>query len=140
MQEPTYTTPSPALRPMQPSTLDYTVKMVAMVQDAREQRMSAGDLLEALGIEVGAGTITAQPPKKPPAVAQVSTEQRLLHTRREAAAMLSISVRSLDYHIEHARIRVKRHGASILIAHSELIRFAKENHPDPVSAPSRAAS
>jgi hypothetical protein len=65
------------------------------------------------------------------------TTPRLLHTREDSAGILSISVRSLDYHIAKGRHRVKHHGASVLIHHSELVRFAKEDHPDAGAAPAR---
>jgi hypothetical protein len=55
--------------------------------------------------------------------------QRLRDSREEAAALLSFSPRSLDYAIEHRRIRVKREGARVFILHSELIGYSKENHP-----------
>ena len=68
---------------------------------------------------------------------QPFTSPRLLHTREDAAGILSISVRSLDYHIARQRLRVKHHGAKVLIHHSELARFAREEHRDAVAAPIR---
>jgi hypothetical protein len=65
---------------------------------------------------------------------------RLRHTREDAAAILSISIRSLDYHIASQRLRVKHEGTKVLILHSELVRFAKEDHPDAVSSPNPEAS
>jgi hypothetical protein len=37
------------------------------------------------------------------------------------------------------RLRVKHEGSKVPISHSELVRFAKENHPDPI-APVKKAS
>ena len=68
-----------------------------------------------------------------------STSQRLLHSRADAAYILSISIRAPDYHIARQRIRVKHQGSKVLIHHSELIRFAKEDHPEAVSSEAEIA-
>jgi excisionase family DNA binding protein len=61
-----------------------------------------------------------------------TTAPRLLYTRKEAAYQLSISVRSLDYLITSKEIGTRRIGQRVLIPHSELVRYAKGNHPEPV--------
>lgn len=53
---------------------------------------------------------------------------RLLYSRREAARMLSVSVRSLDYLIANKQLATRRIGKKVLIPHSELVRYAKGNH------------
>jgi len=65
---------------------------------------------------------------------------RLRHSREESAAMLSMSLRTLDYHIAGQRLRVKHNGSQVVILHSELVRFAKEDHPGPVAPPRPNAS
>jgi excisionase family DNA binding protein len=47
----------------------------------------------------------------------------------EAALMLSISKRSLDYLIASGDIAVRRIGTRVLIQAQELERFARGNHP-----------
>ena len=50
---------------------------------------------------------------------------RLLYDRKNAARMLSISVRSLDYLIAERRLAVTRIGGRVLVPHRELARIAK---------------
>ena len=50
---------------------------------------------------------------------------KLLYTRDEAAALLSISVESLDLIILHGDIRVRHVGRRRLVHRDELERFAK---------------
>lgn len=62
--------------------------------------------------------------KKP---AEVDT--KLLVSRREAAAWLSISQRSLDYLIANKELTTKRIGSRVLIPIHDLRRFARSDHP-----------
>ncbi len=48
---------------------------------------------------------------------------RLLYGRREAAQLLSISVRSLDYMVADGRLRCRRIGGRVLLTPQELARF-----------------
>ncbi len=59
--------------------------------------------------------------------------QRLLHPREESAWMLGISVRALDYLIANKQLATRRIGGRVLIPHSELVRFARADHFDPIS-------
>lgn len=58
---------------------------------------------------------------------------RLLYPRQEAAYVLGISVRSLDYLIAGKRIRAQRIAKRVLIHARELERFARMNHADPLT-------
>ncbi len=60
-------------------------------------------------------------------------EERILYDRKAAALQLSISVRSLDYLIAGKRIGTRRIGKKVLIPRSELTRFARSDHPAPLS-------
>jgi excisionase family DNA binding protein len=51
-----------------------------------------------------------------------------LYSRKEAARLLSISVRSLDYLIAAKEIDTRRIGKKVLIPHGALVRFAQANH------------
>jgi len=51
---------------------------------------------------------------------------RLLYSRREAAHMLSLSTRSLDYLIHEGRLKARRLGGRVLIHHTDLERIAKD--------------
>jgi len=58
--------------------------------------------------------------------------EKLLYTKREAAALLSISPRKLDDLIAHDQLRVRRVGRRTLIHAVELERFARgEGEPVP---------
>lgn len=67
--------------------------------------------------------------KKPPARETVPNNQRLLVGRREAADLLSISARALDYLVANHQLTTRRIGARVLIPISELQRFARADHP-----------
>ena len=60
-------------------------------------------------------------------------EERLLYDRKSAALQLSISVRSLDYLIAGKRLGTRRIGKKVLIPRSELTRFVRSDHPEPLS-------
>jgi hypothetical protein len=72
--------------------------------------------------------------KKPPVSAAVYTERRLLVGRREAATMLSISQRSLDYLIANKQLSTRRIGTRVLIAVVDLQRYARSDHPKPLAS------
>jgi excisionase family DNA binding protein len=67
--------------------------------------------------------------RKPPARAIVPNNQRLLVGRREAADLLSISARALDYLVANKQLTTRRIGSRVLIPISELQRFARADHP-----------
>jgi excisionase family DNA binding protein len=60
---------------------------------------------------------------------RVPAEEKLLLSREEAAALLSISQRSLDYLIANKLLSVRRIGTRVLIPSQNLQRFARADHP-----------
>lgn len=58
-------------------------------------------------------------------------ESRLLYDRKEAARMLSISVRSLDYIIAAKGLDTRRIGRKVLVTHASLLKYASSNHFSP---------
>lgn len=56
-------------------------------------------------------------------------DTKLLVSRREAAAWLSISQKSLDYLIANKELTTKRIGSRVLIPIHDLRRFARSDHP-----------
>jgi hypothetical protein len=69
------------------------------------------------------------PGKKPPARAEAPNTQRLLVGRREAAELLSISPRALDYLVSNKQLSTRRIGSRVLIPMIELLRFSDTDHP-----------
>ena len=65
----------------------------------------------------------SRPIKKSPARAGLNVDEKLLIGRQEAAAVLSISQRALDYHVANKQLQVRRIGSRVLIPRSELLRF-----------------
>lgn len=57
-------------------------------------------------------------------------DDKLLVSRREAAARLSISERAIDYLIASRALSTKRIGARVLIPVADLRRFANGDHPE----------
>lgn len=68
--------------------------------------------------------------RKPPAKAQLAAEDKILVGRHEAAGMLSISCRALDYLVANKELSARRIGSRVLIAVSDLRRFARADHPE----------
>jgi hypothetical protein len=71
--------------------------------------------------------------KKPPERTLPDSYDRILVGRREAAQMLSISQRSLDYLVARRQLNVRRIGARVLISVNELKRYARGDHPRPLA-------
>lgn len=67
--------------------------------------------------------------KKPPARAEVPKVDRLLVGKREAAGLLSISPRALDYLVSTKQLLTRRIGARVLIPMIELQKFSRSDHP-----------
>jgi excisionase family DNA binding protein len=57
----------------------------------------------------------------------------ILLSRKQAASLLSISLRGLDYLISQQKIRTRRIGKRVLIARHEIERFARASHPQPLA-------
>ena len=68
--------------------------------------------------------------KKAPTRVTVAPDAKLLVSREEAAQLLSISQRALDYLIANRRLPTKRIGARVLIPVSDLRKYARGDHPE----------
>jgi excisionase family DNA binding protein len=58
-------------------------------------------------------------------VVELSSMEKLLHPRQEAAQLLSVSLRKIDLLISSKALKTVRVGRRNLVAHSELERFAR---------------
>jgi excisionase family DNA binding protein len=58
--------------------------------------------------------------------------EKLLYSRRDAAHVLSISIRSLDYLVEYGRLPSRRIGRKVLIPASALARYARGDHAEAI--------
>lgn len=72
--------------------------------------------------------------KKPPVRAFLDSGDRILVGRREAARLLSISQRSLDYLVANRELNARRIGSRVLISVTELKRYARADHPKPIAS------
>jgi hypothetical protein len=63
-------------------------------------------------------------------VRSVAPEDRLLVGREEAAGMLSISCRALDYLVANKQLSTRRIGSRVLIPTSDLRKFSRSDHPE----------
>ena len=68
--------------------------------------------------------------KKPPARATIPAEERLLVSRGEAAQLLSISQRGLDYLIANRKLPTRRIGGRVLIPVADLRKYVRGDHPE----------
>lgn len=68
--------------------------------------------------------------KKSPARILVPPDAKLLVSRVEAAQLLSISVRGIDYLIATRRLPTRRIGGRILIPVTDLRKYVHGDHPE----------
>ena len=68
--------------------------------------------------------------RKGPGRATISPDEKLLVGRVEAAGMLSISCRALDYLVANKQLLIRRIGTRVLIPVSELRKFSRSDHPE----------
>jgi excisionase family DNA binding protein len=67
----------------------------------------------------------SRPQKKPP----VRADEKLLLSRADAAQVLSISQRALDYLVANQQLPFRRIGGRVLIPVADLRRYARADHP-----------
>ena len=72
--------------------------------------------------------------KRPPARITVPSDAKLLVGREEAAQILSISVRSVDYLLSNKQLNFRKIGGRVLIPVAELRRFARMDHPERIAS------
>jgi len=68
--------------------------------------------------------------KKPPVTATVHPKEKLLVSQDEAAHMLSISRRSVEYLVATKKLSTRRIGTRTLIPIEDVRRFARSDHPE----------
>jgi excisionase family DNA binding protein len=68
--------------------------------------------------------------RKPTAKVMAPSHAKLLVSREEAALMLSISVRGVDYLIATKKLSTRRIGTRVLIPMEEVRRFVRSDHPE----------
>jgi excisionase family DNA binding protein len=68
--------------------------------------------------------------RKPPQRVTVASEDKLLVSREEAAQLLSISQRGLDYLVASKRLPTRRIGGRVLIPVEDLRKYARCDHPE----------
>jgi excisionase family DNA binding protein len=68
--------------------------------------------------------------RKPPQRVTVAPEDKILVSREEAAQLLSISQRGLDYLVASKRLPIRRIGGRVLIPVAELRKYARCDHPE----------
>jgi excisionase family DNA binding protein len=66
--------------------------------------------------------------KKPPQRVSLAPEDKLLVSREEAAQLLSISQRGLDYLVSSKRLPTRRIGGRVLIPVADLRKYACCDH------------
>lgn len=68
--------------------------------------------------------------RKGPGRVTLAPEEKLLVGRLEAAQMLSISSRAVDYLIAQKQLTYRRIGSRVLIPVADLKRFSRADHPE----------
>jgi hypothetical protein len=67
--------------------------------------------------------------RKRPERVTLAPEEKILVGRVEAAEMLSISCRALDYLVASKQLSVRRIGTRVLMSVTDLKRFSRSDHP-----------
>jgi excisionase family DNA binding protein len=70
------------------------------------------------------------PRKKPATATKVNPKDKLLVSQDEAAQLLSISRRSIEYLVATKKLSTRRIGTRTLIPIEALRRFARSDHPE----------
>jgi excisionase family DNA binding protein len=68
--------------------------------------------------------------RKQPQRVTIAPENKILVSREEAAQLLSISQRGLDYLVASNRLPTRRIGGRVLIPVAELRKYARYDHPE----------
>lgn len=68
--------------------------------------------------------------KKPPASVSITAMDKLLVSQVEAAQLLSISTRSIEYLVATRRLSTRRIGTRALIPIEDVRKFARSDHPE----------
>jgi excisionase family DNA binding protein len=68
--------------------------------------------------------------RKPPQRATIAPENKILVSREEAAQLLSISRRTLDYLVANRRLPTRRIGGRVLIPVADLQKYARNDHAE----------
>jgi hypothetical protein len=89
---------------------------------------------ESVEIQKAKAARPRQGKRKPLAKVAVPLDAKLLVGRKEAAARLSLSVRSVDYLMANRQLKFKRIGGRVLIAVPKLERFAQIDHPERIAS------
>lgn len=71
---------------------------------------------------------------KPPATATVPLDAKLLVSREEAAEIVSLSIRSIDYLLASKELPFRKIGTRTMIPLSALQAFARMHHPDRIAS------
>ena len=72
--------------------------------------------------------------RKLPERATVAPNDKFLVSRGEAAQLLSISQRALDYLVATQRLPTRRIGRRVLIPVADVRKFARSDHPEPIAS------
>lgn len=124
--------PNPALETdLQGETLPQGSEAETLPSRSGEKASSALNLpTEDSALSPTCGPSRTSRKRKPPVKATVPVGNKLLVSREQAAAMLSISVRGVDYYIATKRLSTRRIANRVLIPIEEIRKFARSDHPE----------
>lgn len=80
------------------------------------------------------GLVSEPGRRKPPQRVTVAPEDKILVRREEAAQLLSISQRGLDYLVASKRLPTRRIGGRVLIPVADLRKYARCDHPERIAS------
>jgi excisionase family DNA binding protein len=74
--------------------------------------------------------IAIAPRKKPPVTVMLDPKDKFLVSQDEAAQLLSISRRSVEYLVAAKKLSTRRLGTRTLIPIEDVRRYARSDHPE----------
>lgn len=108
---------------------EVTHRISSSTRSSREKSTSPVPDVVEKGCTSTKSTPSKTAKRKPPVGANASFNEKLLVSRRQAATMLSISIRGLDYMIADKRLATRRIANRVLIPIEEIRKFVQSDHP-----------
>jgi hypothetical protein len=94
--------------------------------------VTAQQTLRALPMAVGRGREVVEPTRQRanPKLSEIPIEKKDRYSKREAAVLLNLGLRSLNYRIQSNHIKTKKDGRRRYITQAEIDRYKKSDHPE----------
>jgi hypothetical protein len=125
-------TPSASVDQAVRAEVDHSVRLSARRSRGKSFSPPVGTIETASSSERNPSKKTAK--RKPPDRANVPPDAKLLVSRKEAAGIVSLSLRSIDGLLASKQLPFRKIGNRTLIPLAALQRFARTDHPERIAS------